>query len=558
MLLCALSACSPSVSEVPLDNLTGAYVLMVVANSEGRPLRAVAGVGLLAAEGEPQLPSTTLQGDETQVLLVSLGPEDIEQVAAEFEPERINELHLRVADSPDTPNFATRSESPRGLVKARLPNSVGLYAVRDPTQVPLTIAPLDSASAVAQDFFRRVTLMVPAAYEECRPPQQTDLRAFAAEADSLNRAAGGRPALSTLAWLSDDRLLVVTASVGLTWLDRGEVVPSYPVQRPAPTPGRWLHLEQLGAERPVGYIGAAAISPIVDAQGRSELLIVGGVPLRDSETSTLTLGWIRRGWLQGDSFSWDPEYHVDMPRFSDDVVVAADGAALVGTQNAQFYYRRSPNHEFEPMQPHPPSYREENKDGVPRVRATAHPRWTLIAGTHGGVHIWDAERELWMSQEILQGGILVAEALRFRGIDSRVVDDKLRIYMSSQLGSFAWRPEGAANWTQIEDLPYPPSFRSCASSSTGNGPLVYTRRSISALELQNGYIFMAHDECSALVMVKEPEQVGEALCVALLPVEGTMPSIIDGILGDQRSILASRPGAVAIASPNGEIYFTEW
>lgn len=557
--LFGLLSCSPKVTEVPLDGLEGAYVFMVVADDAGLPLRVVAAVGAGTAGEGISLPSTAFKGRETQFFLLSVRADELRALLPAFDPLRVAEMELLRTPPPAQPTYESRDPSVPSRIALALPPGVAVFKGLPAGQGTVALEDLERTPLTATPLGARLTLMVPVTAEACRPSQQTDLRPFAATAEPLKGAVAGNLALSWLTWLNDDRLLVAGASI-VTWVDRGEALPAYEPGRSATEPDRWMHLEQVVPMENQGYIASAALSPLPDALGRREILLVGGKP-RASEgttTPTITYGWIRRGWLQDEGLSWDPSFVQLLPDFSSSVEFSADGRAFVGTQGAHIWSRTATQAEFVRADPGPKHFRPSDNNDVQRLRATEHPRWTMIASTSSGFHLWDKTQETWSNELIEQDGILAEEALKFNGIDSHLEDDDFRVFMSTQLGTMVWRTRPGQDWKQ-DSLPYPPRFRPCASATPDEQEkLAYLRRDIAALEVQDGFIYLAHGECSALVMVKEPAEANEPLCVALLPVEGEPVSVLTGDLQGGRTLLAARPSAVAVASPSGGIYLTEW
>ena len=175
---------------------------------------------------------------------------------------------------------------------------------------------------------------------------------------------------------------------------------------------------------------------------------------------------------------------------------------------------------------------------------------------HFALHVFEQGPMRWKAHPIEKSLLLSAEWLEFLGIDTAVEPNgELSVFASTQNGDLVWRPERLAPW-QIPELPYPPRFLECASTMVDDR-LMYQRRSVMDLAVEDGFIHMAHHDCSALVLVQKPVTAEEPLCVTLVPVEGEAVRHISEP-EEFRSALAARPGAIVVATSRGGIYLSEW
>jgi hypothetical protein len=587
-LLLSLSlACDAEVTEISLEGLTYSYVFLVTADAAGVPLRSVTSVGLPTTSGEAKLPSAELRPGEDRFFVISIKEAELRAIIPGLDAGRIAKLELIVDETP--PAFPTYTGDPTAI------DAFVLVAAPDTTLVHSGsfggTLQIDSLDLVLEDLADsalggHLTLKAPVSSEHCRRPGQTKLEAFGERLDIYSPAGGGYAIIDRLIWLSDTRLLVVGV-YGVTWVDRGARLPPY---NPADAgrPGRWLRLDDAQDHRALERISNAALSEAKDSEGRQVLLVTSGIPA-DPDSDTPTLGRVRRAWLGPDGLQWQdaPPMPLAYTRPDGEIVtlypkeIEFDGAgvAYVGTEEARIWQGTTTSTAFIFSHPAPTHFFGDDqiggptKDKIARIRRSDDAVGSIIVGTEGGLHIRAPGGRSWDEQEFLRPVILEPEPFRFPGMDTSNDSGELRTYLGTQTGEFLWKPTRSG----IEYRPtlaYPPRFKPCATGMS-EGQFSYKRRAISALDYEDGFVHMIFGECSALVLLQDPQVIeGEEAPICITLVESSEDTMVEvrslladstldpirqiAIGNDQRSALATRPGALAVGTRGGWIYVSDW
>lgn len=544
--------CQMQVTEVPLDDLEFDYAFLVSTDEEGEVRRVVGEVGL--RNGPGRLPAVRLDSGVSRFFLLTLTEEALLEAVPTFDPERASELELRGTEGRDPPSREVYDE-PSNSVRVALPERFGVHAGVVDEQGVLDPASLEPTALDSTRLRSTLLLVVPVLRERCARLGQTGLRPFAATVDTLSDSFG-EIGLVDLAWVDDDRILAVGHAV-IALLDRGQPFVREDKLPGAPsTPHLWLGLnEVVPALEEREHIAAAALAPTAGPDGRRELLVVGGVAPDPFMGAEPTRGWVRRAWLSEAGLEWADEPQTGLGLFAREVTYLDDGRVMIGGHRGRFWVRETPSASFEPLTP-PPPLAVPMDDDVSNIVATGHEDFPIVVGTKGALHLWEVERGRWQTNSIEQQIVLSPEPLKFLGTDTVIeADGGLGIYASTQNGDLIWRPDRLTPW-EYPELPYPPRFAQCASA-TNDDRLLYERRPVNALEVEDGYVHMAYGDCSALVTMKKPDSIEEPLCISLVPVEGEQVLHLSDKMAF-REVLASRPNAVAVGTVRGGVYVTEW
>jgi hypothetical protein len=509
----ALVSCAETiqvdVAGVPLD-----YGSVVTFSDTGEPVAASAVFGV--EDGRVvfgELPQIRLGPDEASFALIALARDGIHPA---FVPSRATELDVLLEPSPDALVV-------EGTDLTRLDGRI-----RVPDQATISTARFDDPVLRPGEVdLERITLRIPVDPEYCLDPMQTELAPYGADV----RPRGPLQDIVAALEIDGDRAVVASKTEIYVLPRHGTTSTVWRLpDDPDYVPGEQLNDVAIGAPR---------------TDGSREILAVGGFLERDAELPTFGKIWRLR--LDGDRVTRDgPLFRVGAGLWFRVVAYGPDGCAFAGQEDGHLLVRadeRSPWIDEVALM---------TRTDVPRfvgqLVATGDPEFPLMASTKNYVHRMNASR-VWESEILMRGGILGPESNNYEGLglvrDGGVPD----FWAGGQRGQIG-RKAGAEPFELFENrgiaIGYPPRFSACASSANPGEPLTYNRE-INDLVVAGDHVFMAYENCRALVVLRRAD-----LCVWMLPIAGQATAFVEDSF-----VVMSRSGRrILVASEDGELYET--
>lgn len=585
-LLLSLSlACDAEVTQISLEGLEYSYVFLVTADAAGVPLRSVTPVGLPTPTGDATLPSVELQPGEKSFFVVSIKDEDLRAVLPGLAASRVADLELMIdIPQPAYPTFTGDPSAEEVFMLVAAPSTTLVSGATFSGAEQVDSTDLILKDVAASSLRRHLTFKAPVIKEYCRRPTQTKLKAFGERLDAYGPEGGGYAYIHRLIWLSDTRLLVVGVH-GVTWVDRDGGLPPYDPAG-AGRPARWIRLQDAQDYQEPEQISNAALSESKDGEGRQVLLVTSGIPGADDGPS---LGRVRRAWVGPEGLQWQdaPSMPLAYARPDGEIVtlypkeIDFDGAgvAYVGTEEGRVWQGTVTSTAFAFSEPAPTHFFGDDQiggatqDKITGVRRADDPQGSIVVGTEGGLHTRAPGARGWEEQKFLRPAVLEPEPFRFLGMDTSYDSGQLRTYLGAQTGEFMWKPSRSAAEYRPR-LAYPPRFEPCATGRS-EGLLAYERRAIQGVAYEDGFVHMIFGECSALVLLQDPQIIeGEVVPICITVVEPSEEATdeartllrdstlepIRQVFGrdDVRTALVTRSGAIAVGTRGGWIYVSEW
>lgn len=543
--LCA--GCQASITEVPLDEIDFSYAFLVTADDSGAPQRVAPAFG--RADGTSGLPGLTLEGREARFFIVSFTEASLRAAFPGLDTDRLETLELLLGAPPDRPRYLETPDLMLAELEVELPSTTLVHA--GPARAGGVVGSdgLTRMSLEASRLSAGLKLVVPVDAEYCRRADQSPLEPFTGVEGALPAAHDATLGVRELLW-ADDATLVVISSWIVARARRNEPY------RKTPSTDEWrsaLFLAEVADAAGEGEVFSVAALEPASEPGRRRLWLGGGIAPDPDTPNEATPSWVRTIWVTEEGLQWTGEPEIFLERFPRTMAFREDGVLLVGTHEGLFYALTSSS-AFEPFSPAPTRLVPDDDDAF-AIEVTGHPTQPLLAATKAAMHVFETTTDRWRTTELTQGQLLSAEPIKFLGVDTALAGGKLAVFASTQNGDVFWRPDRLSPWLQ-PDLPYPPRFRPCASAANDD-QLIYKRRPIHGLEVEQGLVFMAYETCGSMVVLEQPAAAQAPLCVYLIPEKGHGVRATRDALKN-RVAVATRPGAAALAASDGSLYVSEW
>ena len=548
VLATSLVACQPEVTEVQLDRVDFDYAFPIFLDEAERPVR----VGPLFGQIDGMSFGANAfdhRDGEAKILLVTMTEAALRRAVFDFDPSRALELSVEIGPPPSAPTFVSVSDGLPPARRAQIPGDAAYFLVDLDGQT------VSSTDVVLIDVppsppFTTITLVVPVNPEFCRRRSQGPLVPFAAEANPITSLADA-PLQSTsvedLAWLDDDRVLVVGFSQ-LYVVRRGEAwreTPQTAYQLPADErfPFRRFHdaaVEPPGPDgRQVVWVSGGYSGEIIDrerlnAHGAVWKVTLNADGLQSVETATET-----------------PDSHVWT------VHVASDGTVMAGGDDGMLIERRFGADRFTRLPSRRVIRTGRGQNWVNAIRSFEFDPIRWVVATQGLLHEYDASLDRWTEQLVLRDLVTAPELFEFFAIDGRLrAIENIELWAGASDGGLIRRAGLSSPWAQIQPI-YPPRFEGCASALGPDDVQLDFRRAILDLALQDGFLYLAAQNCTAIVMLRLedfPSPRDPPGCVSLLTEEAVAP----GFTPAQYTALVSRPGELLVLRGDGRLLSSRW
>ncbi|MCA9550985.1 MAG: hypothetical protein KC933_13205 [Myxococcales bacterium] len=541
-----VAGCGPRITEFPLDDLKYDYLFLVTYSGEATPLRIVDGT-----DDPAGLPGVVLVDGEDDAMVVAFTEEDLRAHVPGLLPGQRAEVSLRLDAPVDSPTFKSQIGDPVQEVWAPLPPGTLVHR-RERVGAPFEALTLHDSLVASL-----LTLVVRVDPEFCRRPDQSPLMPFAGVANPLGPEGDDDVHLSDLAWVDDDTVLVGTFQ-RLALVRRGQSFTPGPRDGPSSV-SNWLALADFGPVAPgLAISGFVLLEP--DAAGTRTVVVFGGTgPRHDPDA----VGWVRFAQLTADGLRWRDDLRLDAPRTVTDGAKDTNGDVVLGLEaNAVLRWRVGTSTLTRDVVL---ETRNMPADEVFRLIATGNPRYPLVASTRGTIHTYSMQRGEWVARWIEQTRVLSPELYRPFGLASVVHGDDVEVWTSTHIGDVLWSPSAGVDIRPLSPR-FPPRFTPCASATT-DGILIYERRDVSDVVVQDGYAILAYSDCSALVQIRvsEPDATQPWCATLVAPGEQdasgqwvqALPAHVSKI-EDFRKKLIARPGEAVVGTDQGGLYTTRW
>jgi hypothetical protein len=454
--------------------------------------------------GDP--PALVLGDDEERFLFVAMDAEDLHP---SFERARASELQAILEKPPDIELDLEGVGVTNLIAKTRLPERARILT-----------ADLDEAGeglgpATELAPFDDVTLRMPVEPEHCRIQDLPPFAPFAAVPMPFPRSP--YTPIVKIRYLDRDRVIV--ANRGYVYVvERGgtitstETGPFWGIAEDTP----WL---------PVDRIMDLAVGPPGEGADRS-LVAVGGDPFTEPPIHGRI--WPLR--LSGGAIELEHASQVldeadvgciPTPERECDLRVQAaaftpDGRAWVGATDGAVFTRSSTATRFTRIDQL--RHRTDDPDGIIEMTPIDAGGFFMMVGLKNHLYLLreDGRRE---EQFLMRSGILGPVPLRFGALAAIHAPGEEPDYWAAGFRGELARKRGERSWTLLseaeQELRYPPRFAACASSDDPEGNPLGFNKEITAILAFEGYVYMGHTDCNAIVMVRRSDQ-----CVSLAPIYG--------------------------------------
>ena len=544
--LLACLGCSAEVTEVRLDGLDFDYAFAVFLADDGTPLRVGAVFG--QHDGDTFGANEITVGDgEARVLLVTLTQAQLQSAVDDFDNSRAPELSVRLEAPPVVPTLIDQLPSQPPIRRTGLPPEASYFEAQlDGATVALSA--MDALTEPEAKARGAITMFVPVNPEQCRRAGETPLRPYAQAAYPITAPEGRN--VRDVVRLYDDVVLVV----GLKAL--------FVVTRDGP----WSVMDETAytlpseVEAPPQFREAALVPPALGEETRT-VWVTGGYPGEELDPEVGRAGAHGALWR----VTLDRAGLVDVERVLDapgrllwSVDVASNGGVLVGGDNG-FLYRKAPGASTFTEAPSPLQTRrpQPGADWISALRAFDDDRQPWVAATQGIVHELDpGPPERWQESLLLKD-ITWPEPFEFFAIDGRRRnDDDMELWASASRGGVLRRAGINSSWAQVKPT-FPPRFAPCAAATSGDSPDLISLAAINDLRLQDGFMYLAYQRCTAVVTVRLPSTSDPAAplgCVSLLTEEGVDPGFMSG----EYVAFEAQAGELVVLRSDGQLLVSTW
>ena len=540
------AGCAAEVTEVRLGDLDFAYAFTIFLNDAGDPLRVGPVFGRLDEQAFG-VNALALQDGEARVLLITMTEEELKAAVARYDRERGLELGVELAPPPTRPTLVDQSATSPPFQRAALPDDASFYVVdidgqrRDVEALTRLEMPDPKAQGA-------VTMIVPID-PECGRDGQLPLRPFAKEAKPITTLTAEDPRTILaydLLWLDDDAVIVVGFRE-VFLVRRNELWVSSPTTAFALiNDDRRFH--DGAAEAPAadgtqtawiagGYPGEPADDRDgrVGARGALFRVVVGPDGIRSVQTATETPG--------------HQLYTAEVAEDGTVLVGGDDGFMLEKAPGATEFTRRLPDLRVRETDP--------GENWVTAIASFDFAPRPWLVGTQGLLHEYDADNDRWIERFVRLDVITQPQLLHFSGIDGRIRGDgDIEFWASADSGGLVRRIGVNAPWTPL--LPnFPPRFAPCASPPRPGEPELYSLKTINDLTVQDGFLYLAYQNCTAVVVVpmvdvRDPAEAIE--CTGLLTPLNEGPEFTR----TEYTAFASRPGELLVLRGDGLLLSSTW
>ncbi len=456
-----------------------------------------------------ELPQLRLVGEERRLVLIrlpegQLGEGALEPPLADMRLER-GAPPLQIQLMAEGDNYRMRAILPLARQVFRIDGATGSVAEAD----------LSLATRLAS----QLTLSWLSDPEHCRRPGQGDLVPWGASpAPFAPEVAESQRTLLRVVHLGQGRLLAAGGNIYL--IEKGTDF--------VPRPGRMLSYATLFESLPRSQVVALSLDPRPHPQGQR---VIGlGVSNPDGPRNELSFVW---EIIVGDTLSIRTATVVTTELR--DLVVDAQGRWAAVAVDARVLLGQGDSIEWKVI-PQPPTVEFGN-----RILWVPHPDFPLLVGTRGALHLWHEEDDLWWSEtatERISGTLTVTALAHTQG-------EALQLWAGATRGNFFHKNDDEA-WRYYE-LPMPPRYAPCGASEIEGVHYTITRRDWLAAVGDSGYVYLAPENCRALVQLRAQDG-----CLALFKVGDQPIEVVAGSLQD----LDFRDGELVGVTVHGEVWMS--